>query len=142
MQEKEHVMKLILCSCVLLVFVKRIYITKPEQFCTMYMKCKFLSMGYFSALKKAHNSQLPRSISPDYKYLHARQIPHQLSFHSQTIPDCIRYIIGVFCNNFKSQTNILCFILTHWLSSKLRYSPCSGIYTCVCVCVSVCVFFA
>ena len=26
---------------------------------------------------------------------------------SQTIPDCIRYIIGVFCYNFKSQTNIL-----------------------------------
>ena len=25
----------------------------------------------------------------------------------QTIPDCIRYIIGVFCYNFKSQTNIL-----------------------------------
>ena len=24
-----------------------------------------------------------------------------------TIPDCIRYIIGVFCYNFKSQTNIL-----------------------------------
>ena len=26
---------------------------------------------------------------------------------SQTIPDCKRYIIGVFCYNFKSQTNIL-----------------------------------
>ena len=26
---------------------------------------------------------------------------------SQTILDCIRYIIGVFCCNFKSQTNIL-----------------------------------
>ena len=24
-----------------------------------------------------------------------------------TIPDCIRYIIGVFCYNFKLQTNIL-----------------------------------
>ena len=24
-----------------------------------------------------------------------------------TIPDCIRYVIGVFCYNFKSQTNIL-----------------------------------
>ena len=24
-----------------------------------------------------------------------------------TIPDCIRYITGVFCYNFKSQTNIL-----------------------------------
>ena len=52
-------------------------------------------------------SQLPGSLSPDYKYLHVRQIPHQLSFNSKTIPDCIRYIIGVFCYNFKSQTNIL-----------------------------------
>ena len=26
---------------------------------------------------------------------------------AQTIPDCIRYIIGVFFYNFKSQTNIL-----------------------------------
>ena len=25
----------------------------------------------------------------------------------KTIPDCIRYIIGIFCYNFKSQTNIL-----------------------------------
>ena len=24
-----------------------------------------------------------------------------------TMPDCIRYIIGVFCYSFKSQTNIL-----------------------------------
>ena len=51
--------------------------------------------------------QLPESLSPDYKYLHVRQIPHQLCFPSQTIPDCIRYIIGVFCYNFKSQMNIL-----------------------------------
>ena len=58
-------------------------------------------------LNKAHYSQLPGSLSPDYKYLHARQIPHQLSFPSQTIPDCIRYVIGVFCYYFKSQTNIL-----------------------------------
>ena len=71
-------------------------------------------------LKKA---QLPGSLSPDYTYLNARQITHQLSFHSQTIPDCIRYIIGVSCCNFKSQTNILCFILTHWLLLKRRYSP-------------------
>ena len=41
-------------------------------------------------------NQLPGNLSPDYKKLHARQIPHQLSFPSQTIPDCIRYIIGVF----------------------------------------------
>ena len=58
-------------------------------------------------LNKAHNySQLPGSLSPDYN-LYARQIPHQLRFPSQTIPDCIRYIIDILCYNFKSQTNIL-----------------------------------
>ena len=36
-------------------------------------------------------------LNPDYKYLHARQTPYQLSFPSQTMPDRIRYIIGVFC---------------------------------------------
>ena len=75
------------------------------------------------SLKKAH-IVVDRDHQPDYKYLHARQIPHPLSFHFQTIPDCKRHIIGVFCDNFKSQMNILCFILTHWLLSKLRYSPC------------------
>ena len=52
-------------------------------------------------------SQLPGNLSPDYKYLHARQIPHTPSFYSKTIPDCIGYIIGVFCYNFNSQMNIL-----------------------------------
>ena len=33
------------------------------------------------------------SLSPDYKCLHARQISLNLSFHSQTIPDCIIYFI-------------------------------------------------
>ena len=33
-------------------------------------------------LKKAHNIQLAGSLSQDYRYLHARQIPHQQSFHS------------------------------------------------------------
>ena len=47
---------------------------------------------------------------------------------SQTIPDCIRYIIGVFCYNFKSQEHS-CFILKHKPVSKLRYIPCSGIHT-------------
>ena len=42
-------------------------------------------------LKSSYN-RLPESLSPDYKYLHVRQIPHQLNFPSQTIPDCIRYI--------------------------------------------------
>ena len=50
---------------------------------------------------------MPGSFSADYKYLHARKIPRQLNFTSQTIPDCTRYIIGVFCYNFKSEKNIL-----------------------------------
>ena len=34
------------------------------------------------------------------------KIAHISSYQeAQTIPDCIRYIIGVFCYNFKSQTN-------------------------------------
>ena len=52
-------------------------------------------------------NQLPGRLSPDYKYLHARKILHQLMFLSQTIPYCIRYIIGVYCYDFKSQINIL-----------------------------------
>ena len=55
-------------------------------------------------LKKAH---IISCLSRDYKYLHAKKIPHKLSFSSRTIPDCIRYIIGVFCYNFKSQRKIL-----------------------------------
>ena len=51
----EHVMKLKICSCVLLEFINRIVnITVPERFCTMYEKCKFLSMGYISALTLAN----------------------------------------------------------------------------------------
>ena len=57
-------------------------------------------------LKKAHN-QFPKNLNADFESLHARQITRQLSFPSQTVPDCIRYIIGVFCYNFKSQTNTL-----------------------------------
>ena len=52
------------------------------------------------------SSQLPGSVSADYKYLHARKLPHQLSFNCQIVLDCIRHITGVFCCNFKSQTNI------------------------------------
>ena len=63
--------------------------------------CNTLMFWPFGLWKK------PGSLSTDCKYLHARRIPHQLSFHSQTVPDCIRYIICAFCYNFKSQTNIL-----------------------------------
>ena len=41
-------------------------------------------------------------------YQETRHISHQPAFTFQTIPDCIRYIIGVFCCNEHS-----CFILTH-----------------------------
>ena len=78
------------------------------------------------ALKKAHTVKLLESMSPDYKNLHARQISHQPSFPSEAIPDCIRYIIGVFCYNFKSQTNIHINTLA---CVKAKYSPCSAIYT-------------
>ena len=44
-------------------------------------------------------SQLPGSLSPDYKYLHVKHILHQLGFPSQTIGNSIRYIVGVFCYN-------------------------------------------
>ena len=40
-------------------------------------------------------------------YQETRQIYHQQAFTFQTIPDCTRYIIGVFWYNFKSQMNIL-----------------------------------
>ena len=33
-----------------------------------------------STMKKAQNSQLPGNLSPDYKYLHASQVPNKLSF--------------------------------------------------------------
>ena len=39
-----------LCSFNILEYVN---ITMPEGFCTMYKKCKFLSMGYISALTQA-----------------------------------------------------------------------------------------
>ena len=47
------------------------------------------------------------SQSPEYKYVFANQIPHQLTCPSQTIPDRIRYTVGVFCYDVKSQMNIL-----------------------------------
>ena len=36
------------------------------------------------------------------------KIAHIINYwEAQPIPDCIMYIIGVFCYNFKSQMNIL-----------------------------------
>ena len=55
-------------------------------------------------IKKAHKVSC-QELSLDYKYLHASQIPHNKDFlpnHS-----CLRYFIGVFCYNFKSQTKII-----------------------------------
>ena len=40
----------------------------------------------------------------DFKEIKAHIISYQ---EAQTIPDCVRYIIGVSCYNFKSQMNIL-----------------------------------
>ena len=53
--------------------------------------------------------QLPGNLGPEYKYLHASQIPHNGAFNLKvrTIPDCIRYIIVIFCYNFELQTNSL-----------------------------------
>ena len=54
-------------------------------------------------LKKAHII-ICRKPEPR---LHISEFKANSSFSSQTIPDCIRYIIGVFCYIFKSQMNIL-----------------------------------
>ena len=64
----------------------------------MYIYCYITCLvSYFGLeclnFEESSYSQLPGRLSLDYKYLCARQIPHQLSFHSQTMPDCIR---GVF----------------------------------------------
>ena len=78
----------------------RIHISNKNYFRCFGLECQDFEQTSYS--------QLPESLSPGYKYLHTRQIPLQLtSFPSLTIPDCIRYIIGVFCCNFKSQTNVL-----------------------------------
>ena len=50
-----------------------------------------------SCFEESSYSQLPGSLSSDYKYLHTRHILKQLSFPSESITDKIRYIIGVFC---------------------------------------------
>ena len=62
--------------------------------------------------EKCSYSQLPGSLSPHYKYLHARQIPHLLSYPSQTIPDCIRYIMGVFAITLNHRQTFLLHINT------------------------------
>ena len=76
-----------------------IYITKPVW-------SHVLASSAWT-LKKAH--LLPINLSPDdkYMYMHASQIPHNKAFPSKTTADCIRYIIGVFCYKFESQTDIL-----------------------------------
>ena len=65
-------------------------------------------LDFYIYMIKPISSHLPGSMSPDYRYLHARQMSHQLGFPFQTVSDCIRYIIGVFCCNFKSQMNKSC----------------------------------
>ena len=97
-----------------------LYITKPLVSC-FGLKClDFEESSY---------NQLPGSLSTDYKYLHANEIPNQLNFTSQTILDYIRYIIGVLCYNVKSQMNILVHVSTLACFNSMRYRPGSGIYT-------------
>ena len=51
---------------------------------------------------------------------------------SSALPNCIRYIIGVFCYNFKSHTNIINTFHINTLAcakAEILYSPCSGIHT-------------
>ena len=70
-------------------------------------------------------NQLPGSLSLDYKYMHARQIPHKLSFPTKTISDFIRYITGVFYYNFKSQRHILASYDEHislWQSLDIAHA--------------------
>ena len=62
----------------------------------------------------------------------ANNSPTNLSFPIK--PYLIYYILYYillvsFAIALKKQRNILCFILTHYPASKLRYSPYSGIYT-------------
>ena len=60
----------------------------------MYMTKPVGSHVLALTLKKAHRVRLQISACKAHT--------HTLSFYSKTIPDCIRYIIGVFCYNFKS----------------------------------------
>ena len=57
-------------------------------------------------------SQLPGSMSSDYKYLHTMHVLHQLSFPSESITDKIRYIIGVFCLTLNHRQVFLLLINT------------------------------
>ena len=58
-------------------------------------------------------SQLPCCLSPDYKYLHVRQIFHQLCFPSQIIADCVRYIINKYLFKVWVISYIACVIRIH-----------------------------
>ena len=53
--------------------------------------CNYMTKPVWSLecldLEERSYSQLQGSLSQDYKYMHAKQIPHQLSFPSHTIPD-------------------------------------------------------
>ena len=71
---------------------------------------------------KANSSPIdfPGSLSPDYKCMQGQFLTNR-DFPPKSYLT-IRYIIGVFCYNFKSQISILA-------SYRLRYRPCSGIYT-------------
>ena len=62
------------------IYTRLLCITKPLLSC-FGLECLDIDESSYS--------QLPGSLSPDYNYMHESKIPHQLSFSSQTIPDCI-----------------------------------------------------
>ena len=57
-------------------------------------------------------TQLPGRLKADYKLQISacKKNSSPIELYPQTIPDCIRYIIGVFCYITEEHS---CFILTH-----------------------------
>ena len=49
--------------------------------------------------KESSYSQLPGILSPDYKCLHVRQIPHQLSFPFLTVKDILLVSFAITLNH-------------------------------------------
>ena len=70
-------------------------------------------LAFFSAwtLKKAYIAR-PGNLSSDSKICMQGKFLKKLSFSYQTIPDCIRYIIGVFAITLKNRRTFLIHINT------------------------------
>ena len=59
-------------------------------------------------LTHKHNFKLEKGFQKTNSCVYKEPSIHsRMSFPSQTIPDCTRYMIGVFCYNYKSQMDIL-----------------------------------